>query len=99
MKLHCPQTITSMSLKFDLSFKEQKRVRQVFKFKKGNFYYLQESLTRVPFDGAYSDHKNEHLFKDLFLTALKHHISVKTVHDTYSCPWMNGTVHLLIGKK
>lgn len=48
-------------------------MRQVFKFKKGNFCYLQEYLTRVPFDGAYSDHRNEHLFKDLFLTALKHH--------------------------
>lgn len=63
VKIDCRQTITSLSLKFDLSFKEQKRVRQVFKFKKGNFDYLQESLTQVPFDCAYADHKNEHLFK------------------------------------
>ena len=74
-------------------------MRRVFKFKKGSFDYLQESLTRVPFDGAYWDHKNEHFFKDFFLRALKHHILVKTVQDTYSCPWMNGKVHLLIGKK
>ena len=72
-----------------LKFQRAKRVmRQVYDFKNGNFDDLPESLTQVPFDVAYSDDINEDWsnWKDLFLTAVKDHIPVKTVHDTNSPP-------------
>ena len=44
-----------------LKFQRAKRVmRQVYDFKNGNFDDLQESLTRVAIDFAYSDDINEH---------------------------------------
>ena len=85
-----------------LEFQRAKRVtRQVYDCKNGNFDDLQESLTRVPFDVAYSDDINEHWsnWKNLFLTAVKDHIPVKTVHDTNSPPWIDGEVPHLMRKK
>lgn len=91
-------------IEFDirLKFQRAKRVkRQVFDFKNGNFDDLRESLTRVPFELAFSDDINEHWsnWKDLFLTAVIDHIPVKTIHDTNSPPWIDGEVRHLIRKK
>ena len=85
-------------------FQRAKRVTgQVydFNFKNGNFDDLRESITRVPFDIAFSDDINEHWsnWKDLFLTTVKEHIPVKSVHDTNSPPWIDGEVRHLISKK
>ena len=44
---------------------------------------------------------NEHWsnWKDLFLTAVKEHIPIKTVGDKNSPPWIDGEVRYLIRKK
>ena len=59
-----------------------KRVtRQFYDFKNSNFDSLRDSLTRLPFDVPASTDVNEHWsnWKDLFLTAVKEHIPIKTV--------------------
>ena len=85
-----------------LKFKRAKRVtRQFYDFKNGNFDDLRDSLTRLPFDVATSADVNEHWsnWKDLFLTAVKEHIPIKTVGDKNSPPWIDGEVRHLIRKK
>ena len=85
-----------------LKFKRAKRVtRQFYDFKSGNFDGLRDSLTRLLFDVATSADMNEHWsnWKDLFLTAVKEHVPIKTVGDKNSLPWIDGEVRHLIRKK
>ena len=74
---------------------------QFYDFKNGNFDSLRDSLTRLPFEVAASADVNEHWsnWKDLFLTAVKEHIPIKTVGDKNSPPWIDGEVRHLIRKK
>ena len=76
--------------------------RQFYDFKNGNFGSLWDSLTRLPFEVAASADVNERWsnWKDLFLTAIKEHIPIKTVGDKNSPPWIDGgEVPHLIRKK
>ena len=76
-------------------------MRQAYDFKHENFDDLGESFSRVPFSIAYSDDIDEHWsnWKLLFLTAVKEHISTKTVHETNSPSWIDGEVRHLKRKK
>ena len=85
-----------------LKFKQAKRVnRQFYDFKNGNFDSLRDSLTRLPFEVAALADVKEHWsnWKDMFLTAVKEHIPIKTVGDKNSPPWINSEVRHLIRKK
>lgn len=91
-----------VEFKIRLKFKRATAAkRQVFDYKNGNFNDLRESLGRVPFDIVASDDIDEHWsnWKDLFLTAVKAHIPVKTVYDKNSPSWIDGEVRHLIRKK
>jgi len=74
---------------------------QFYDFKNGNFDGLRDSLTHLPFEVAASTDVNEHWlnWNDLFLTAVKEHIAIKTVGDKNSPPWIDGKVQHLIRKK
>ena len=70
-------------------------------FKNGNFDDLRDSLSRVPFEIAASADINKFWdnWKALFLSTVKDHIPIKTVHDTNSLPWIDSEVHHWIRKK
>jgi len=75
--------------------------RQFYDFKNGNGDSSRHSLTHLPFEVAASTDVNEHRlnWKDLYLTAVKEHIPIKTVGDKNSPLWIDDEVRHLIRKK
>ena len=75
--------------------------RLVYDYKHGDFNALRVTLDRVPFNLAHSDDIDEYWtnWKDLFLSAVKEYIPVKTVRDKNSPPWIDAEIRCLIRKK
>jgi len=74
---------------------------QFYDFKNGSFNSPRDSLTRLPFEVAASTDVSEHCldWKDLYLTAVKEHIPIKTVRDKNSPLRIEDEVRHLFHKK
>ena len=91
-----PLITISSNLRFDTSSNVQVALSALCSvdYKNGNFDDLRGSLANVPFNLAASVDIDEYWvnWKDLFLSAVKDHIPIKTVRDNNSPPWIDTEV-------